>query len=733
MIGKAILYFVIAAVLLAAFLLFAKKKKTKRFGTIMLSVAVFLEIFVFNFHSFHLMFGSYEKTELDFSGASVSGGSFDDLGRLVSGGDGGLVIIEFKDIGQKTGTLYIDCIMPSGQTDPENNNISGRTDYINVSIDAKDATYSQSYRNNIAYGQIINGDEKTRTIILNLSGEVKDLRITLRTENDSYFIVNSMTLNSMAPIDMSVLRLLITVLVPFGIYALLNFESLKDKYENRKKIFSGAAVVITAVLVTASIALTFAYNFNSFGAVFSQFKNTSGNQISQELVDAFETGQVSLLDKPSDELLALDNPYDWSERNSSGVSYKWDHLLFEGKYYSYYGIAPVLILFLPYHLLTGYYFPTAEAVLVFGAVGIIFLSLLYMELIKRFFPKISVGMGLCGLIVLQMSSGIWYCFSSPLFYEIAQSSGFMFTCMGFYFLIRSGVVGNGRISRLSLAASAFCLSMAVLCRPTLALYCIAALIFIAFGFVKNRKIAIEEGKSVRKESVKYLACALVCFVVIGSVQMIYNYLRFGSFFDFGIQYSLTINDFTRSQYHTDFAMIGYFNYLFAFPQINTEFPFVFSNFSDLDVNGYYYVANKNAVGLFWRAIVMFGYFGAYSAYRKSDRDKRLPALLIISSVCVLAPLIIIFSIWESGYGIRYCVDFAWQMITGALCILFYHYVSMENRAEKRDMRNLMSVFFICAAAVSIIVNFAMVYDYLPKTGMLESGYLSFERIFEFWK
>ena len=45
------------------------------------------------------------------------------------------------------------------------------------------------------------------------------------------------------------------------------------------------------------------------------------------------------------------------------MNYSWDHVYFDGKYYSYYGIAPVVLLFLPYHKLTGYYFPDSLAVL----------------------------------------------------------------------------------------------------------------------------------------------------------------------------------------------------------------------------------------------------------------------------------------------------------------------------------------------------------------------------------
>lgn len=719
-----ILYFAVALFILAVFLIIPKKRGTKRFGIAVLSIALLLEIFVFNFHSFHILFGNYEERELDVFSASVSGGECEGDG-VRSNSDGNALVFEFKDIGQPIGTLYIDCTLPDGA--------ESKTDYVNVSIDAKDATWSAAYRSGVASGQIVNGSDRTQTVVLDLSGNVKDMRVTLKTEKGAVFTVNSIVANRAVPFELSILRLLLIVLSLMGVYALLNFPSMNAAYEDKKLLFSKLAFAMTAVMIVSSVAITFVCSYNSYGGISTGFKNTSGNQISQEIVDAFEAGQVHLLAEPSEELLALENPYDWGERSASGVSAKWDHLLFEGKYYSYYGIAPVLILFLPYHAITGYYFPSAEAIMLFGAVGMLFLTLLFTELVKRFFPRISTGIALCSLLVLQMSSGIFYCYCSPLFYEIAQSSGFMFTCAGAYFLLRSGVVGGGGISKLSLVLSSLCLSMAVLCRPTLALYCVVALIFIAFGFFKNKRMARDGGLSVVKESVKYLVSALVCFAVIGSVQMIYNYLRFGSFFDFGIQYSLTINDFTQSQYHTDLAMIGFWNFLFAFPYVKTEFPFIFSNFSDLDVNGYYFIANRNAIGLIWRALPCFGYFGAVSAWRRLDKKKRLPAALLIGTACVAAPLIIIFSIWESGYGVRYSADFAWQIIIGATCILFFHYTTWENQKERGDARRLMTVFFAASAVVAFAVNFAMIYDYLPKTGNLEASYLAFERIFDFWK
>lgn len=98
---------------------------------------------------------------------------------------------------------------------------------------------------------------------------------------------------------------------------------------------------------------------------------TTGNQMTKELVDAFRAGQLHLPEEPTEGLLSLENPYDWSQRSALGGRILWDHLLYNGHYYSYYGIAPVFLLFLPYNLLTGFYFPSHFAVLLFGVAGIV--------------------------------------------------------------------------------------------------------------------------------------------------------------------------------------------------------------------------------------------------------------------------------------------------------------------------------------------------------------------------
>ncbi len=716
---QTVLYFVLLAALLAAFLFLSRRRQTKRFGVILLTAVFAFELLVANFHSYHLWFGGYEETEITLDGTAQN--------ISITGKAGAETHVEIKEIDRRVGTIRVEVKLP------EVTDESLGTPYADVRVDAMDETQQGYYRSSIAEGRVVRGADRTAYLVLDLSGKVSDLRIHVTPKKDCAVELTALTLNAPIPMQFSMLRLLLPVGILTALYLLLTHPAMLAPYGERRVLCGRIVLAATGVLMLCAVALTFLYQYDRSGGISEGFALTYGNQISKELVDAFSAGQVSLLQTPPKELLELDNPYDWSERSSKGISYLWDHLLYDGKYYSYYGIAPVLLLFLPYHLLTGYYFPTPEAVLLFGALGILFLSLLYLAFCNLFAKRVPVNMVLSGLLICQLSSGVWYNFCSPLFYEIAQASGFCFTCMGFYFLLRSGVVGDSPICLPSLTAAGVCLSLAVLSRPTLALYCVAALILLFFGLRKYRgQVSLRypsEPKKRRGAIAKYLICALSGFVILGGLQMLYNYARFDSFFDFGIQYSLTINDFTRAEYHTDLATIGFYNFLFAFPQVRPEFPYVFSNFSDLGVNGYYFIANTNAIGILWRALPSLGLLLAPSAFRALRREERLPATLSILSICLAVPLGIIFSIWESGYGVRYCADFAWQLILGGISVFYLLYVRRAQRQTKQILRG----FFVGALAVALICNFGMIYSYMSRSGYLESGFLAFERLFDFWK
>jgi len=682
------------------------KRTPIRLFILLCIIVVLAEFFLFNAKTFTRR---DQIRELSLSDAVLSGFEYDvSSGALVSveANPG----IEFAAVGSPVSTLYLNVDPPDSDSQ------------LRVSIDFSDIT-NAAYRSGLAQLTIIRDMSQSRYAACHFSGEVGSLRLRFDVQEGKTITLYEVSINKRIPLNLSVFRILLIIGVVTAIYALVRVPLFRDEYDAGRNMHSRIVICTTAVFVFAALGLTLAYNHDRSQGIVSDFKSDQGNQITKDLVDAFLAGQVSLIETPHPELTEMDNPYDWSERIRLGIGYKWDHLLFNNKYYSYYGIAPVVLLFLPYHVATGYYFPTVWAVFLFGALGIVFLTKLYMAFIKRWFSSLPFGMVVMGLIILQTASGVWVNFSSPLFYEIAQTGAFMFTVIGSWALLSATLCKQPRSAWLYIFAGAAALSLAVMCRPTTAVYAVIALVFLW----------IERNTFKAHMTVPSYICAFaIPFAVLGGTQALYNYARFGSFFEFGIKYSLTINDFTNAQYHPRMALIGFYNFLAAFPQVKPEFPFIFSQFSTLNVNGYYFIANFIAIGIFFRALPAFYLFRAGSTSRLlPDSSTPLRNMRIVwALLCIAAPIIIIFSIWESGYGYRYCADFSWQIIIGALTILYIRFLHQKDTDEPRRTYNKMIVF----TAAAVAVNAAISLEYMRGNlrGDALTGFLRFARIFQFW-
>lgn len=702
-----------------------RKNKVVRFAIASLVLVLLLEIFVFNFNAFHLWFRDYTKTDLLLKNGILTNFVHNQDGTLKNSNIDNITesSIEFTDINIPVGTIFIDV------------EFSDNVVNTNVKIDFSDET-SNKYIQDKANMMIINGVAASQNIPCHFSGSVKKLNLKFNLRSDQNIIIKGITLNKPIGFNFSLVRFLSLYITLLGIYSLIYSKRLRKPYSEKKDVSVDWVMYLTATFVMLAIFTTMAYNSTNKNSILQDFMLKSGNQLTQELVDSFESGQVKLLTVPSAELLALKNPYDWSERASNSVYYLWDHCLYKGNYYSYYGIAPVVLLFLPYHLLTQYYFPTTWAVLLFGIIGIIFLSKLYMVIIHKWFKELQINLILMGLIMLQISSGIWFSLARPLFYEIAIASGFASITIGVYFLLSSNVLGAGKISFIKITLATTFLSLAVMCRPTMAMYCLVAVVFFCFGLRKiTKSIEIDGRINMKFTLIKYVFCAFSPFIIFGSIQMMYNWIRFDSVINFGLKYSLSVTDFTNIEYHIQYTSIGLFAYLFAAPQVLPTFPFVFSNFQMLNLNGSYYVDNKwtngVAIGIFFRALPMFFYLFARKAYRIIDGNGKI-AFLFIGLASILAPLIIIFSTWSSGYAIRYYADFSWEMLLGALIIVFVLFV----KSKSAEVKSIITGFFAFFMLTCLIINIAQIISFINPNQIslkLQISIFELSRIFEFWR
>ncbi|MCD8219115.1 MAG: hypothetical protein LUC50_01790 [Ruminococcus sp.] len=419
------------------------------------------EVFFCNFVSFSLAFPTAPKEqELSIAEVTVDGAAYGSDTIVVNAGES--LVLNFDAIQSEVRTIYADISVENATKNT-------------IDISYTDETSSLSLRSGV-HLNYINGNESSKYITCSLFGEVGQLHFSIHADSDSSVTIQKLAVNATIPFQFSWIRVL--VILAFVYFLVILAYSVHMKLPcGKSRMFTYGSVFLTWEFLLLGVVL---FLLRGTDTVIDLLQNLDTNQINQEIVDAFRAGQVNLLSEPSEELLALSNPYDDSLRSASGAGYAWNYLLFDGKYYSYYGIGTVLTLFLPYNLITGSYFSSLWATLLYSLIGITFLSLSYCTLMKRFFPKTSNGIALSGLIIVQSTSFVWYCVTIGNFYELAQVSGFAFLTAGMFFLLRSGVLGEGKISCVNICLATTLFSIAVLCRVALALYCIVSLLFLFF-------------------------------------------------------------------------------------------------------------------------------------------------------------------------------------------------------------------------------------------------------------
>lgn len=350
-----------------------KESRTLRFFGRMVIISTILELTLFQLPSYSLLSGGYEQKTFLPTSASISGGesTIDETGGAVTVTGKDQVIMEFQQLDMPVGTIQVDV------------DYGEKTKRAQLKIDMADETHVD-YRYDIASGVVVKDNDNSNYTACRFSGDVSQLRLKVSCFNDNDSVtIQAIHFNKTIPFDISAIRFGFLTLVTTFCYGIVVSSFLKKPFRETRKSTTASVLALTgaAVLLATSIIMI---KLPEDGFA-SRWKLEAGNQITQELVDAFENKQVNLLKEPTEQLINMENPYDWSARNQEGVRAEWDHVYYDGKYYSYYGIAPVLTFFLPYHKLTGHYFACDMAVWIFSCIGLVFLGLTYLAIAKRWF------------------------------------------------------------------------------------------------------------------------------------------------------------------------------------------------------------------------------------------------------------------------------------------------------------------------------------------------------------
>lgn len=669
--------------------LFSWKKFLLKGGLIAF-IILFIEIFICNF-KFYQNPGQAVKYSMDDCTTSL-------LSKSATKADDYEVTaknptITISNLSVQVKTLFID----AAYDDSNHYELDGEVAYLKTS-----GAYSYYYSEESF--SIITTYEKSKHIEISLPAGVTSLRITITNADVGNLItLKGFSVNERIPFDFSWVRLAIMAVPSFLIFFFLEMRRNQD--------FLSLHSVIGPVFKAVSLALSLGiivFVMERGGWLANAFFQSSGSQVSQELVDSFLSGRVDLLTQPSSELMALSNPYDPSSR--SGVSFLWDHVYYNGHYYSYYGVTPVLLFFLPLHLLSGQYVFDAYGILFFSLIGATAMAFAYERLLKALFPdkKIPLFLELAAYWILFFSSGILTNLTRPYFYEDATSSAFMCMMLALLNLAYSGFFDKGpsKIRWWQLGFCGFWLALAVLSRATMALYAVAFVVMLVVYQLRHKK------ELSKKDVALLYSVALVPMIPFAIFQCWYNKARFGSITDFGIEYSLTIADFKNMSFKPANVAASLWNFLFSFPQMNFENNHFFFEYSPQKFNSdFYFVEAGAAYGLFARVPLLFAL--PVLPFLKEGRDTKTRLLdgFGYGVPCVLMPIVIVALTWQSGYAPRYYSDFAAPLLLLALLWYIHRFVDLPQSVEKE---RLLSGIIIASCLFAIFTSSTMLLFWVPN-------------------
>lgn len=491
------LFLIVTGILIGMIFIINKvkiKEQYKQFTKI-LWIVIVLEIYVFNFNSLRLIFRNYNIVEYNHEDFNVSDIEYDETNNIYKI-VGENPIIEIKDINEKIATIKLDI-----ELDDTKRTLSYKIYYTDET--------SKNYRE-LPTKTLVDGNEKSKYITCFLSGKSDKIGVSLE-KTDASLKIKNIAINKYIPFNFNFVRVFVLLITIIFVKAILKKDIFNTPYEIRN--IKQRNVLIFVVLMFEIIVV--------WTLITSSVENSYTIKYEKYFVDAIIAGRTSLLEKPSEELTNLENPYDITQRED--IQYLWDVAYYNNSYYIYFGILPALILFVPYKIITGSYLSLSIGILLFSIIIVVKLTEIICLIYKKWFKNLNFNWLILALISILSGSLIFWVNRRPYVYELILTAGICFCTIGFKNMFEAMFVKD-KINYKKLFIGALSLALAVACRPNLLL---VSLIFVP-EIIKKIKQNIKNKKNIAK----FILTIGLPYMIVGILLMIYNYVRFDNVFEF---------------------------------------------------------------------------------------------------------------------------------------------------------------------------------------------------------
>ena len=455
-------------------------------------------------------------------------------------------------------------------------------------------------------------------------------------------------------------------------------------------VMFGKIKIIPVIIEICIFGVLIYYVWSAFNGQFIKIPVT--NYYSR-LTDSLLHGHLYFLENPSPKLLSLVDPYDPSQNEPYRLH---DVSLYKGKWYLYFGITPVLILWLPAYIF-GIEMVDPKAVPIFCWIGLVASIKFIQNIVYASHLKIASWMWLFVIIILGFNNSASFLLRRPAFYETAISAAYCCSMLALY-LYSKGYFNPVR-SKFNLAMGSLFLGLSVGARPN---YLIWGIVLIAVSLATYDR----SRKGVKALWLNEQIALWGPYVFTIMCLAIYNYLRFDSIFEFGVKYMLAgvsrnqINMFSISS-----LLPNLYFYVLQPIMVDKIFPF-------FHVLPYYpaalpkgYIGPEPVVGvlslsplLYLIPLISLVIIYKYTCIRGYT--------LIVASIMFLLGIIqlLLISIVLPSATMRYIFDFLPSMLISLVFIIFIvnDYLFRNNKYSISLLFNIVVVIFAIYGAIANI-------------------------------
>ncbi len=569
--------------------------------------------------------------------------------------------------------------------------------------------------------------EKSHYINVNAIGSSQNLKLVF-SSSEYILKVRDISINEARPFDFSVARVVILFAMLVLLYLFKPSSSIYEtgltedpntKHNLRTLLCSLLCIVfiVTGTLNPLFVGLDYTEN----GATLAPLSMQHHNQY-DELAQAILQGKTYIdnNDIPTS-LLEMENPYDTTARmqqqSLSGDQYRWDVAFFDGHYYVYFGIVPLLLMYLPCRAILDAPFPTAFGIIFFAFIFALGVFMLLELIATKYFKKISLGAYLLTSLAFIFCCGAMFLVKRPDFYSLPIICAMAFIMWGLYWWLKGKSTEKKQTLYFLLGSG--CMALSVGCRPQSVLMCALALPIFAEFFFKGKYILSSKG-------IKNLITLAVPFVVVASGIMYYNFIRFGSPFDFGSGYNLTTNDVTSRGFDISRTGLGLFTYLFQTPKLVATFPFI----ENVEISTAY--VGKTIYELCFGGIItctpVLWFIFCIGKAKATLKENKLFGVAGVSILVAIAT--VIADTQAGGLLQRYYSDFGYILFLAAALVIF---ALADKNKDVQSAKNLHLLLFI-STIFSVLYTLCLVFSVadvtIDVTRPQVFGYI--KHLVEFW-